>query len=342
MKNNGFGNTKIYFGIEILRLLLCLWIVIAHCSVIKTEHKKYILRGFHVPTFILLSFVFYFPILKQRVISKIISRFQRLLIPYIFWPLLILIINNILIDFFAIGQFPTKLSLCNFCIQIIIAGSYHSIFWFQFNLIFISLLFTIISFIFKDKTLRIFIFFSIISFFFHISGLNYDTFKRFKNNYGKNMGSIIELIPIAVIGCVLKNQNFLIIIKNYSIYFRLILVFIIFMLFKYDMFIYQKGFRYPDVLLDSVASIILFSLFGSLPFDKIKKQKFKYILSIMTKYTGGIYYIHTIFNGYFKRFSFYFKNGTYLSSFVIYIICYIFCFIGNKLFRNSKFKYLFM
>ena len=78
---------QINIGVELLRFILCLWIVIVHCSDIKNEHKRYFAKGFHVPTFIFISFYFFYPILEGRDISKIILRFKRLLLPYILWPI---------------------------------------------------------------------------------------------------------------------------------------------------------------------------------------------------------------------------------------------------------------
>jgi len=84
---------KINLGIQILRFLLCFWIIIIHCSHVKKNHKKYLGKGFHVPTFIFLSFYFYYPTIAKKDINKVISRFQRLLIPYILWPLIRLILS---------------------------------------------------------------------------------------------------------------------------------------------------------------------------------------------------------------------------------------------------------
>ena len=96
---------NINLGIQILRFLLCLWVLIIHCSYIENRHKKYFGKGFHVPTFILLSFYFFYNNINRRNIPKIILRFQRLLIPYILWPIIILLVNNFLISFFSVGQF---------------------------------------------------------------------------------------------------------------------------------------------------------------------------------------------------------------------------------------------
>ena len=99
-KNNQSWNKKqnINYGIELLRMILCFWIVIIHCCIINSYFfKKIILAGFHVPTFIIISFYFYYRNLSTRNIIKIKLRFERLLIPYIIWPIILLIMNNLLL-----------------------------------------------------------------------------------------------------------------------------------------------------------------------------------------------------------------------------------------------------
>ena len=133
MKSIESGRKKINSGIEVLRFILCLWVVVIHCSIIKKEHYIYLGKSFHVPTFILISFYFYYNTMSLRIITKIISRFQRLLIPYILWPIIIFVSNNLLVSFFSIGQFSNKLTLYDFYIQILVGARYHRIFWFHFN-----------------------------------------------------------------------------------------------------------------------------------------------------------------------------------------------------------------
>ena len=58
MEKKGLENKTKNFGIQILRAVLCLWIVIGHCSKIKETHKTYLNKRFHVPTFLLISFFF--------------------------------------------------------------------------------------------------------------------------------------------------------------------------------------------------------------------------------------------------------------------------------------------
>ena len=135
------SKSNINLGLQLLRFLLCFWIVIVHLTTIKKQHKKYMHRGFHIPSFILLAFYFYYPILQNQNISKITIRFQRLTIPYIFWPTLIFILHNTSIKTFRLKYFQPKLPINYLYLQLLLGTPYYQIFWFQFNLIFLSLFF---------------------------------------------------------------------------------------------------------------------------------------------------------------------------------------------------------
>ena len=341
MKVNKSEIKTINIGIELIRFISSLWIVIVHCSKVKEEHKKYLFKRFHVPTFILISFFFYYRHLSNREITKIISRFQRLLIPYILWPIIILLINNALIFTLSFGQYKSILTIKDILIQISIGDRYHKIFWFQFNLLFSSLFLTIISFIFKQNILKTLIVLGIISFYLTISRKNYNFFFIYGIS-GKNIGSIIELLPIAVIGCTFSFINILSKIKDCSIYFYLILLYILFILFEYDLFVWVSEFRFSTTLLFASASTSLFLLFGSLSFESLENQKIIYIIRYITKFTGGIYYIHPIYLDYLVKISLFFYKRSYISACIIYIMCYFSCFLGSKLFKHSKLKYLFL
>ena len=225
---------------------------------------------------------------------------------------------------FSIGQFQTKLTINDFFIQILIGAKYHLIFWFQFNLLFISLLFTIISFAFKKKLLKLLKLFGLISFYMTISELNYKFFHKYFSNYKimflNNFGSIIELMPVAIIGCIFNSINLLSKIKHFSINFKLFLLYTSIILIQFDIFIYKAGFRYPNVLLDIFGAINLFLLFGSLSFGKIKNEKIIQIIRNITEFTGGIYYIHGIVRDYLRKYSIFFSKRSYLSSVHIFYI----------------------
>lgn len=329
---------NINIGIEILRFILCLWVVIIHCSYIKDEHRKILSRGFHVPTFILISFYFYFPLIYNRKIVKIISRFQRLLIPYIFWPILIFIINNVLEKTLSKGQFHMLLSLKEIYYQLLTGSQFHPIFWFLYNLLFLSIFLSIIAFILKKKVLPIIETIGIISLYLHFSGLNFNYFVNYQKHIKISIGGLIELMPNVVIGLIFGSINLLHKLNYFFYYHYFFMIALIFLLLKYDLFIYYPGFLYPNVLLNIVDSAGLFLLFGSLNLDN--SGIFFLISRYVTKFTGGIYYMHPVIHEYLKQN--YVKNQSYIYSIFIYIICYLICFTGNKLFKNKIFKYLFL
>ena len=89
--------SKKNLGIQILRMILCFWVVIEHCLKQRIYHyyKRYFKIRLHVPCFFLISYFFSFQTISNRDLIKINKRFERLLIPYIVFPIIILFINNI-------------------------------------------------------------------------------------------------------------------------------------------------------------------------------------------------------------------------------------------------------
>ena len=332
-------NRNINVGIQILRFLLCFWIVISHSAKIKDQHKKLLARGFHVPTFILISFYFFYPLLEKRVIVRIISRFQRLLIPYIIWPLIFFVTKNFIIKFISPDKFGKYLNFKDIYIQILTGTRFHIIFWFQFNLLFLSLLLSIVSFIFKNHFLVILKFMGIISFYLNISGRNLKLFSSYHRHYRISLGSLIEVMPLVVVGSIYSSMNLLVKVNKFSLHFKLILFLLIIILFKYDLFIIYRGCMYSDILLYLHATTILFLFFGSLDFNKLKMINSALIL--ITKFTGGIYCIHPAVGEYLRVYILFFKKASYFSEIINYIINYMICFVGNKIFYNNKLKYLF-
>ena len=143
-------------GIQILRMLLSLWIVLIHCCKIRNKILKKLLqdKGFHVPIFLIISFYFFYDKLYLRSINKIKIRFERLLIPYMIYPIIIVILNYI---FFFNNNIKLQYGqlFFDFLKQLIFGIGIHGIFWFQSFVIFLSVLFLIIAFIFKKHFLLI-------------------------------------------------------------------------------------------------------------------------------------------------------------------------------------------
>lgn len=155
-----------------------------------------------------------------------------------------------------------------------------------------------------------------------------------------SLGMIVEMIPIAATGILLGSINSiskLIKIKKKSLlYILLVLILIL----EVDIFNRPKGFDYPGITLN-IGAILLFNCFGILLIDiKLNQHLALFILNI-TKYTGGVYYLHTILRDILKQKLILIKNRNYLGAMIIYLLCYLICFFGNILFEKTKLQYLF-
>ena len=124
-------HAKINLGIELLRFILCLWVVVIHCSKKTKNNFKLFSKGFHVPTFFMLSFYFYYPTLLDKNINKIKARFKRLTYPHSFRPITTPTLNNILIKFTSLSKFRNAILIKDYFIQIIFGTKYCRIFCFN-------------------------------------------------------------------------------------------------------------------------------------------------------------------------------------------------------------------
>ena len=92
----------------------------------------------------------------------------------------------------------------------------------------------------------------------------------------------------------------------------------------------------------SVKSICVIFIFSLFPSDKIHNKYLKKFLIIITKYSGGIYYLHLSIISYFADFINEFKKHSFFAVVINYLICYFICFFGNLIFGKTFLKYLFI
>ena len=329
------------YGLQILRMILCFWIIIFHCcKIINPSLRKFIYSLFHVPTFIVISFYFFFNNLYNRNIAKIKQRFIRLLIPYIIWPIILLIMNNLSIKFEIKGKYEKNLTFKNLIYQFILAVSIHPILWFHFDLIFLTLFFTIISFIFKSYFLLILQVIAIYSYILQYSNIIYNYFKDFNSLALCKKASTIEVLPFAVTGLSLKYYNF--IPRNKQQKYKIILfnVLIIYIIINYNIINKSNGFRYPGLNLN-IGAFCFFSIFSLIPFENLNNKQIITLIEIITNYTGGIYYLHLIIKDYLIDKILIIKEQTYLGGILIYFLSYLICLNGSIIFKKSLLKNLF-
>lgn len=343
--NKSEGRQKINLeGIQILRMLLSLWIVFIHCCNIRNNILRILLldKELHVPIFLIISFYFFYDKLYFRSINKFKLRIERLLIPYLVYPIINIILNHVFfLNIHCNFYLPyRKLTFFDLIKQLILGMGIHNIFWFQFFLIFLSVFFFIIALLFKQKFLNILELIFIICYLLQYSGLVFKYFVTFKEKAFRCFGSIIEIITYAITGLSLASYNLMNKINLIKEKKKLIFASIIILYFikKYDIIRSPRGFRYPGVSLN-VGGIFLLICFSFISLEK--KPKVLFIIKHFTNYTGGIYYLHIIVMNIFRNIIPFIYKGTLLGGFSIYIISYFICFIGMRIFGKTKIKNLF-
>ena len=90
IKSDNSEIKKINIGLQLLRTICSFLIIIIHFYDFEKYGHKIILskNRYYIIIFFYMSFYFSYNTLASRNISKIKSRFKRMLIPYIAWPFL--------------------------------------------------------------------------------------------------------------------------------------------------------------------------------------------------------------------------------------------------------------
>lgn len=322
---------KLYLGIEILRMIFAFFILFFHCRNHKIYSSYFIsyleqIIDLGLTQFFIISFYFSYNSFTSKNINKIKERFKRLLIPYIIWPIIRYLLKALFKSNY--GKKQSKFLIK----QILIGNGIYCIFWFNFHLIFISLVFTIIIFA-TTKYMDFIIFFGFLLFL--ISSLNiYHQFcNEFKFILKFSIGKLINTYKLGLISFFLSSMKIIEnkIAKNYLLFY----IFLFFSLIINNINIIKEFPKY-------FFSILLILIFTSIPFEKLKISTYTFIKQI-SSYTGGIYYIHIFMNSLLKYYvSVKFIFGNIFMSIIHYILCYFICFIGYKLSKNNFLKYLFI
>lgn len=333
---------KFNIGLAILRIYLSFLVVTSHCFKPKSEINKKITikiihNSIHVPTFYLLSFYFCYKLFKSKDIRKIKIRFQRLLIPYFIWPIIIFSLNNLLSFLFLKIK---KFSIKNLILQLLTGHVFMTVLWFQYDLIFITLFIVIIHLLFNEKIVfHILINLKIFGIFFTYSNYNFYYFDKYGYNKKYTFGRFFEIIPYCITGYILAYLNIVHILSNHRNTSINIFVPIIIIIIKYKIFLKIKGFGFQGLKLFAL-SINIFFLFSLIPTKIIRNKNIIKFIEFISNHTAGIYYIHKSLSYYLSIFSFVNKkklNG----AIIIYIISYNISLFGKFKFKNTKLINLF-
>ena len=329
----------INYGLEILRMLMSFWIILNHLYRPRNRSIENIIikHRFHVPTFIIISFYFLNHNLFARKINKILDRLERLLIPYLLYPIFIYIVHFSLVYFFSFNSI--NISLYQLLTQIIIGRPLCGVLWFHFNLILLTIFFYIISFIFKNIFLILLQILAIISYIIQFSELNFIFFIKYNKIIKFSVGYFAETIPLAVTGLSIASLDIIKKLKKKRIETFLFSISFLFIIFKYNIFSPIKGFGKQGII-HNIGGVLFFLIFSLIPLENLNKKSLIFI-KYLTSYTAGIYFLHINIYRIFRFKIYSIKQKTFLGCLFIYLISYSVSCICFNLTRNTKLKYLF-
>ena len=327
-------------GVHILRFYMAFMVVAAHLGgtlLLKWAGLFYIFQPFHVPTFMLLSFLLcgrYFLMPTKELVRK---RLLRIIIPFVTWGIVAFFLNLILwsVSFSAlINQLFTGFPLNNPL-------------WYLASTLWISIFFWIFRLLTKNKWAFIIVI-SAISVFcivLQYTGLNYSLFNNLPYNIKFTVGRSFEMIPYATIGILLsmvlpylekldKKWHIVMFIGTGALLAGLIL------LRNFVIPYRPKGFDFPGISLIIGACLLVLTAFTN-PLNLIASKTFKSIIKWVTSFTLGIYCMHVVIGLFVEWFFITFNWDTYNTLMVLttYVICYLISFliwlIPNKYVRQT-------
>ena len=77
------------------------------------------------------------------------------------------------------------------------------------------------------------------------------------------------------------------------------------------------------------------------PSKKIKNKTIIKFIKLITGHTAGVYYLHIVIYKYLTPIFISVKNKTLKGSIMIYLTCYLICFIGTLIFGKTILRNLF-
>ena len=334
---------KYNYGLGLLKVILAFCVVRSHNFNYNSTKNKILLylfkkRKTHVPSFFIISFYF---IHKELVLSNIktyLKRMERLLIPYILWPIIIYILNNYILNNYIVVK---KYSFNDLKNQFLNGNGIIGVFWFQWCLIILTTIFFIIIYLFKKYHLFLIQIFLCFAYYIQYSGYNKTFTNYFSLQHRFTVGRFFVSVPYASTGITLASFKILNIIPKYKIQTLFFSIYIFCFLEKYTVFREIIDENSYTGILYNVRAICLIFIFALFPSNKITNNTIEKILRIISNYTAGVYYLHNEIIIYLKNYIDPIKKGTLFGLFIIYLICYLICFIGMQLFGKTKLKNLF-
>ncbi len=330
MENIQSNKSKTYLvGIGILRFYLALMVIYHHFGgepLLKPLGLFYLFAGFHVPTFMLLSFTLCGSYFLEPTKEKVLKRVLRIVIPFLVWGV---------VAFLALLVF-WKMDFTTLLWQLGTGIGVNSSLWYLYISLIISALFWLIRAISNKKVFLVVItLLAVVCLVFQYTGLNTYVFSNTPYQIQNSLGRLCEMIPYASLG--IGFSIFLPKLKNISksttaiifvITFTMLIVLAIFASTFYK--IEPNGYGYSglyDVLMGFGLVVTAFTN----PLNFIENERFKNITKVFTSFTLGIYAMNS-FMGLFVEYFFNNLGWATKNIFVVvvtYLVSYLICFLIN-------------
>jgi hypothetical protein len=328
-------------GLAILRPILAFLVIVTHCynhnlyqGILKLLYINSQKIHFHIRIFIIISFYFSYNTLISNDYKKKLKRFERILIPYFLWPIIIYFFNIFLKKIFNIGRNITFTDLKK---QFIGGSGFIYSLYFQWSLALLNIFHMLIILLFRKHCIFILIILSIISFNCQYNGINLLYFIKCKMPLGRT----IEFIPCSVIGFIISYLGIMNCFKKYRLKTIIVCIYICYILIYYDIFIEIKGFGVCGIKM-FIFSICIFIIFALFPSEKMKNKIIIKFIKQLTNYTAGIYYMHLSVFYYTCSYIKSIKQKTIKGCMINYLICYCISLIGNFFFGRTLLRHLFV
>ena len=330
---NKSSQDRINYGLSLLKMLMAFEVLLSHFASWKEYDPRLVwpfrqLNSLAVPCFLIISFYLTAHSFRKRDNEKTIDRFKRLLIPQIFWAFIYYIIYAV-IDLVLHKGLHSGIS--DLFLQLITGHSRYlnPSMWYQFDLIIVTLLFSILFHYLDDRKIDIvFIFLLAISYFLQFSGINHSIFHEMEFEFKYPLGRIVETIPYAIIGYYLRCFDIFNKLKKYR-YFIMIAAVVLFLGGFYVPWPEIDDFGYGGLAKPYLSLCIIAFAFLA-PFEYLN-QKTKNMILKISDYTLGIYCIHRLINTLLQVFLPFIALRSIERCVLIYILSYFICFLLDQI-----------
>ena len=332
-------NTKKEYnaGLALLRAAMCFGVIALH-ALSEKEHtpavEAFLYAGkFAVPVFMITSFMFARSLIIGLDKKKIMSRFERLIIPLVGWAVIYYAV-------YKLCAVKPEIGITDLIWQILTGHSsvLNPSMWFQFDLILLTALFLAVSAIFKkhrDAALWFLFFAALI---FQYSGANsfFDGL-RFELKYP--LGRFFEMIPYAVLGYECADENVLLKLKENRLSTIIVSLGTIVAEIIGEVFCRYDGYGYGGVKYLAFGAALV-ALFYALPLEKLPEKAIGAV-KLVTGYTLGIYCMHRLAMATLNKIApslsaVMLRDHQMIYCVIIYIICYAVSLGFDLLFRKLK------